>query len=54
MKIHVKSPAAVKFITVALGAVSLFVSAFAPQYAGVLQAVGSLLIGGGAVSVVQK
>lgn len=54
MKIPVNNPAAVKIITVTLGAITLFVSAYAPGLAGLLHVLGSLLIGGGAVSVVRK
>lgn len=54
MKIAVSSPAKTKLVTVALGCLSLVVSAYLPALSEPLRLLGSLLIGGGAVSVVRK
>lgn len=54
MKIAVNSPALTKAITVALGALSLVAAAYFPSLSEGLRLLGTLLIGGGAVSVVGK
>lgn len=54
MNVKVNSPATIKLITVLLGVAGLIVGAYVPAAAPILNLLGPLLVGGGAVSVVRK
>lgn len=54
MQIPVKSPAKTKALTVALGVLSFVAAAYFPLLSEPLKMLATLLIGGGAVSVVGK